>query len=235
MEPRVINEDDYERTITVGENGVMDHESDVEIHERLSLTLMLDDRITNLLIPEDCIRKRIRSMAKDIGHDYAGSQKLDVVVVLTGAMFFASDLTRELYTFLSAGIEIHLIKTSVYDRTIKNSNEEYRTVRLDLEPKDVDNRDILLVEDIVDQGFTLTWLVNYLVNERKVRSLKICSLINKVLKNPSGRVKEMRNGIKVSYTGFKVNDIWVAGYGIDASMELRNLPFIVSINEKMFR
>lgn len=235
MEPRIINESDYAQTIMVGENGVMDHESDIESHRRLSARLRLDDRIMNLLIPDDCIRKRIRSMAKDIGHDYAGSRKLDAIVVLTGAMFFASDLSRELYTFLSAGLEIHLIKTSVYDRTIKSSSEEYRTVRLDLEPKDMKNSDVLLIEDIVDQGFTLTWLVNYLVNERKVGSLKICSLINKELKNPSSRVKEMRNGIKVSYTGFNVKDIWVAGYGIDASQELRNLPFIVSINEKTFR
>ncbi|NMB66391.1 MAG: hypoxanthine phosphoribosyltransferase, partial [Spirochaetes bacterium] len=90
------------------------------------------------------------------------------------------------------------------------------------------------VEDIADQGFTLSWLKNYLLHERNAKSLKICSLLYKRLDNPSQEVQNIRRQLDIDYIGFTVPDVWVAGYGIDAAYEYRHLPFIVRVNEEYF-
>ncbi|RLI61764.1 MAG: hypothetical protein DRO88_12635, partial [Promethearchaeia archaeon] len=90
--------------------------------------------------------------------------------------------------------------------------------------------------DIIDQGFTLNALMNYLVKNKKVNSVKICSLLLKKLENPSKEVKQSRKNIEshLDFIGFTVPDIWVAGYGIDASDDFRSLPFIIGVNEKFY-
>jgi hypoxanthine phosphoribosyltransferase len=156
------------------------------------------------------------------------------MVVLTGAIIFAADLGRELFDRAGINVRFHLIKTSVYDDAIKKSGEHFRAVKHEITPKDIEGKDILVVEDIVDQGFTLTWLKNYLLSERKVSSIKICCLLDKVLKHPSAEVRKIRKQLLVDYIGFKIPDFWVAGYGIDVAQELRNLPCVVTIDESLY-
>ena len=109
-----------------------------------------------------------------------------MLVVLTGAIIFASDLSREIFSQSGVHTDLHLIKTSVYDTAIKDTGEEYRAVNIVMEPNNISGKDIIIVEDITDQGFTLTWLIDYLLNKRNVKSVKICSLLNKILEKPLG-------------------------------------------------
>jgi hypoxanthine phosphoribosyltransferase len=177
----------------------------------------------------------VSAMAGEIARDYRADKPLHVVVVLTGAIFFAADLSRELYDRAGITARLHLIKTSVYNDTIKKPDELYRSVKLEFAPKDIEGEDILVIEDILDQGFTLTWLKKYLLLERKVSSVRICCLLDKILKSPSPEISKMREQLRIDYTGFRIPDLWVAGYGVDAAQDLRNLPCIASVNEFLYR
>jgi len=222
----------YETIIDVTLEGVCDS-SDTLLSSTQSL-INNDPKIHSLLISELCIHNRVRALAKDIVRDLNHSKHIDILLVLTGSFIFASDLSRAIYRQGGVNATIHCIKTSVYDKTIKASGEHYRAVTLELSPKNIEGRDLLLVEDIADQGFTLSWLKNYLLHERNAKTLKICSLLYKRLDNPSQEVKNIRSQLGIDYIGFTVPDVWVAGYGIDAAYEYRHLPFIVRVNEEYY-
>jgi hypoxanthine phosphoribosyltransferase len=235
LNPEILTSDRYGGIITVTERGVIDESTPLEEYAAYAAMLKKDPRIVDVLIPAPCLRGRLQYLADEIIRDYPPGAVMHVLVVLTGSIFFAADLGRELYDRGGVNVHFHLIKTSVYDKTIKDSGEHYRAVRLELEPRDIEGKDVIVVEDITDQGFTLTWLKNYLLTERNVTSVRICSLLDKQLARPSDEVKKLRAGVRVDYTGFKIPDVWVAGYGVDAAHELRNLPCIVSINESLYR
>lgn len=234
MGPDILHPRDYSGIITVGEHGVIDVNASPEELRAYSERLKRDRRITGLLIPEDCLKKRISAMAGEIAGNYPVDKPLHVMVVLTGAIFFAADLCRALFDRAGITARFHLIKTSVYDNTIKKSDEYCRAVKLEFAPKDIEGEDILVIEDILDQGFTLTWLKKYLLLERKVSSVRICCLLDKVLKRPSPQISKMREQLRIDYTGFRIPDLWVAGYGVDAAQDLRNLPCIASVNEFLY-
>ncbi|MFH0784269.1 MAG: phosphoribosyltransferase family protein [Pseudomonadota bacterium] len=235
MSPDILHLRNYSGIITVGENGVIDTDASPEELRAYSERLKRDRRITGVLIPKDCLKKRVSAMAGEIARDYPADKPLHVVVVLTGAIFFAADLSRELYDRAGITARLHLIKTSVYNDTIKKPDEFYRAVKLEHAPKDIEGEDILVIEDILDQGFTLTWLKKYLLLERKVSSARICCLLDKILKSPSPEISKMREQLRIDYTGFRIPDLWVAGYGVDAAQDLRNLPCIASVNEFLYR
>ena len=234
MSPDILHLRNYSEIITVEEHGVIDVDASPTLFRAYSEKLKRDRRITGLLIPRDCLKKRVSAMAGQIARDYPADKPLHVAVILTGAIFFAVDLSRELYDRAGITARFHLIKTSVYDDTIKKSDELSRQVTLELAPKNIGGEDILVIEDILDQGFTLTWLKKYLLLESKVTSVRICCLLDKVLKQPSPEVGRMREQLRIDYTGFRIPDIWVAGYGVDAAQDLRNLPCIVAVDEFLY-
>lgn len=224
----------YNSIIDVPTQGVCDNSEDCSSYLNQS-ALIHDPRLHSVLITEHCIQKRVNALASDIVRDYNHTHHIDILLVLTGSFIFTADLSRAIYRQGAINASIHCIKTSVYDKTIKSSGEHYRAVTLELSPKNIEGRDILLVEDIADQGFTLSWLKNYLLHERSAKSLKICSLLYKRLDNPTREVQNIRNQLEIDYIGFTVPDVWVAGYGIDAAYEYRHLPFIVRVNEEYFK
>jgi hypoxanthine phosphoribosyltransferase len=231
MNARILKENDYSDIITVPATGVIHHGSEDEYLNFLEG----DRRIDTMLIPEECINRRVRSLAAEIIRDNHGKAPLDLLVVATGAIIFASDLCREIYRQSGTHTTLHLIKTSVYDTSVKNSAEEYRAVKLLLEPGDVRDRNLIIVEDIIDQGFTLTWMTRYLKEERMAASARVCTLLNKTLADPTEKVRQLRLNLNIDYTGFIIEDRWVAGYGIDTADGFRNLPCIVTINEDYYR
>jgi len=235
MSQLILNERDYNSVIEVPRAGVFDAAMTTGERARLREIVEADERIESLLIPAPCIAARNRALARQIVRDYAPARHLEVLVVLTGGVVFASDICRDIFLEGNIHARFNLIKTSVYDKSIKDSGEEYRTVRLLMEPQDVEGKDVLIMEDITDQGFTLTWMLNYLRNERHVNSVKICSLLDKRLANPTEKVKLLRDNLTVDYRGFIIEDQWIAGYGIDTADDFRNLPFIVVINEGFFK
>ena len=200
----------------------------------LESAVLHDPRVNSLLIPEECITHRNAAVAEEICADYDGIKDLEILVVLTGAIIYASDMGRAIYRAGGINARYHTIKTSVYDKAIKSTGEQYRAVELILAPRDIDNRDILIVEDITDQGFTMTWLLDYLENDRHVNSIKTCSLLTKRLANPTAEVKKLRDELTVDYTGFDIEDIWISGYGIDTAHDFRNVPHIIGMNEHYF-
>jgi len=212
----------------------MDYNKIIDISEQDPLLLskteeINDEKIDEILISQEYIEKRVKALARKICDDYRNCKEITILVVLKGAFVFASDLAREIYCLRGPGIFFEFIKTSTYGRRIKSIGETERKVKIELEPNDIADKSILIVEDIIDQAFTLSEIRKYLINERHVDSIKICVLLDKQLSESSG----LRRSFKCDYTGFIVPDRWIAGYGLDAGENFRQLPFIVTVNEKL--
>lgn len=235
MTRKIITPEDYNSIIHVPHEGIFHHDTTSAKTDAMEAELKKDHRIASLLIPAECLFNRNAAMAEEISRDYGTVKDLEILVVLTGAFIFASDMGRALYEAGSINTRFHMIKTSVYDKAIKSTGEQYRAVEMTLAPRDIDHRDILILEDITDQGFTMTWLLDYLKNERLVNSIRTCSLLTKRLQNPTEEVKKLRDELVVDYTGFDIEDIWISGYGIDTAHDFRNVPHIIGMNEEHFQ
>lgn len=164
----------------------------------------------NVLLSRDAIRTRIEEMGRDIARDYEGKQP-HLVGVLKGACTFMTDLIRTIDLPLS----LDYIAVSSYGAATKSSGEVRLVKDLD---QGLEGRDLLVVEDIVDTGLTLNYLVNVL-RARGPRSVKVAALLSK----PSRRLVQ----IPVDYVGFTIDDHFVVGYGLDYNEKYRNLPDIV--------
>lgn len=162
------------------------------------------------MISAKSIAARIEDLAAEITASFAETDKLVVVGLLRGSFVFIADLVRE----LELPVEVDFLEASSYG----DSTESSREVRImkDLRGT-IEGRDVLVVEDIVDTGHTLT-AVTSLLNSRSPRRLETIALLDK----PSRREVD----IKASWTGFEIPDEFVVGYGIDFAQRNRNLPFI---------
>ncbi len=163
----------------------------------------------SVLIPADKIRERIREMGQQIASDYAG-RRPELICVLKGAMIFLSDLARA----IDLNLTFDYIAVSSYGKE-KSSSGEVKIVKDLDEP--LQGRDIILVEDILDTGLTLSYLVNSF-KARGATSIKIATLLNK----PERRKVE----VHADYIGFDIPDEFVVGYGLDYAERYRNLPYI---------
>lgn len=161
------------------------------------------------LISEDRIRSRVLEMAAQIERDYAGKD-LVLLGVLKGSFVFISDLARSVDLPLS----VDFIGLSSYGEATESSGVVKITSDVG---KPIENKHVLIVEDIVDTGLTMRYLLDNLAT-RRPSSVKLCTLLHK----PS----RARTRIPIHYLGFEVEDRFVVGYGLDASEKYRNLPFI---------
>ena len=162
------------------------------------------------LLTADRIQTRVRALAHDIERDYPAGEVLHLVAVLKGAFMFLSDLSRA----MTRPVTLDFIAVSSYAGATRSSGE----VRL---LKDVDtslhDRHVIIVEDIVDTGLTLAYLLN-LLRARAPRSLKTACLLSK----PSRRLVD----VAVDYVGFEIEDRFVVGYGLDRGDRFRHLPYV---------
>jgi len=163
-----------------------------------------------VLLPHDTIQARIREMGREIARDYAGRDP-HLVGVLKGACTFMTDLSRS----VDLPLTLDYIAVSSYGAATKSSGEVKLVKDLD---QGLEGRDLLVVEDIVDTGLTLNYLLNVL-KARGPRTLKVAALLSK----PSRRLVE----VKVDYVGFSIDDHFVVGYGLDYNEKYRNLKDIV--------
>ncbi|MCW2887871.1 MAG: hypoxanthine phosphoribosyltransferase [Streptosporangiaceae bacterium] len=165
--------------------------------------------LAKVLIPEDQLQAKIRELAAQIDADYAGEALL-IVGVLKGAVMVMADLARALHSH----VEMDWMAVSSYGSGTKSSG----VVRIlkDLDA-DISGRHVLIVEDIVDSGLTLSWLVSNL-QSRYPASLEICALLRK----PDA----VKTDVEVKYIGFDIPNEFVIGYGLDYSEKYRNLPFV---------
>ena len=165
------------------------------------------------LISAKSIAARVEALAKDIAIHFENTDKLVVVGMLRGSFVFIADVVRE----LSLPVEVDFLEVSSYGDGMESSRE----VRIlkDLRG-DIKGRDVLLVEDIVDTGHTLSNVVEFLQTRDPAR-LETCALLDK----PSRREVE----VKATWTGFEIPDKFVVGYGIDYAQRNRNLPYIGAV------
>jgi hypoxanthine phosphoribosyltransferase len=163
-----------------------------------------------VLLSHDVIQARIAEMGRQISKDYAGGEP-HLVGVLKGAFPFLTDLSRS----IELPLTLDFIAVSSYGAATKTSGEVRLIKDLD---QGLDGRDLLVVEDIVDTGLTLNYLMN-LLKARGPRSLKVATLLSK----PSRRLVQ----VEVDYVGFTIEDHFVVGYGLDFNEKFRNLKEIM--------
>ncbi|KFC68044.1 Hypoxanthine phosphoribosyl transferase [Devosia sp. LC5] len=169
--------------------------------------------VVDELISAKAIAARVEGLAREISAHYADTDKLVVVGLLRGSFIFIADLVRE----LDLPVEVDFMEASSYG----NSTESSREVRIlkDLRGE-IEGRDVLVVEDIVDTGYTLRHVLDIL-GTRHPRRIEVCALLNK----PSRRETD----VKARWVGFDIPDRFVVGYGIDYAQRNRNLPHIGAV------
>jgi hypoxanthine phosphoribosyltransferase len=167
----------------------------------------------DVLISAKSIAARVEGLAREIAAYFKGTDKLVVVGLLRGSFVFIADLVRELHL----PVEVDFIEVSSYG----NSTESSREVRVMKDLRgEIEGRDVLLVEDIVDTGHTLRHVLDIL-KTRHPRRIEVCALLDK----PSRREVD----VKAKWVGFEIPDTFVVGYGIDYAQRNRNLPHIGSV------
>ncbi|MGD8967403.1 MAG: hypoxanthine phosphoribosyltransferase [Anaerolineae bacterium] len=176
------------------------------------------DDIDKILIPEDELQQRIAAVGQEINETFNDGDRPLLVCVLKGAFMFLADLTRH----LEMRHEVDFMETSSYGSGTVSSGVV--RILLDLE-RNIEGRHVVIVEDIVDSGRTLDYVIRNL-ETRDPASLRVCTLLNK----PSRRVID----VPLDFVGFEVPDEFVVGYGLDFAEVYRNLPFIGVLKKEIY-
>ena len=179
--------------------------------------------IKSVLLSSEAIQAKVAELGAQIGEDYrqtidATGQDLLLVTVLKGAVFFVTDLARA----IPLPTQLEFMAVSSYGSSTSSSG----VVRIlkDLD-RDINDRDVLIVEDIVDSGLTLSWLLRNLAT-RHPRSLRVCTLMRK----PDA----VRADVDIAYVGFDIPNEFVVGYGLDYAERYRDLPYIGTLDPKVY-
>jgi hypoxanthine phosphoribosyltransferase len=179
--------------------------------------------IKSVLLSSEAIQTKVAELGAQIGEDYretidANGQDLLLVTVLKGAVFFVTDLARK----IPLPTQLEFMAVSSYGSSTSSSG----VVRIlkDLD-RDINDRDVLIVEDIVDSGLTLSWLLRNLAT-RHPRSLRVCTLMRK----PDA----VRADVDIAYVGFDIPNEFVVGYGLDYAERYRDLPYIGTLDPKVY-
>jgi hypoxanthine phosphoribosyltransferase len=177
----------------------------------------LDDDIDEVLLPSETIQARLRELAAEIDRDYEGKHVI-LVGVLKGAFMLMADLAR----YLESEVEFDFMAVSSYGSATQTSG----VVRIlkDLD-RDIAGRHLIVVEDIVDSGLTLSYLLRNL-RARGPASLEVLSLLSKP--------DQVRVEIPVRYHGFAVPNLFVVGYGLDYAERYRNLPYVGTLKPEVY-
>ena len=162
-----------------------------------------------VLVSEQDVDARIEELGKKISEDYAGKQ-VHFICILKGSVFFMCELAKR----ITVPVTMDFMSVSSYGDGTKSSGIVKIAKDLD---ETLEGKDVIIVEDIIDSGRTLYYLMDVL-QQRKPKSMRLCTLLDK----PERRVKN----VKVDYVGFNIPDEFVVGYGLDYAQKYRNLPYI---------
>ena len=176
--------------------------------------------IERVLLTEAQLQKRVREMAAEISRDYADKNPT-MVCILKGAIMFYTDLLRNMPIPLS----MDFMAVSSYGNKTKSSGEV--EIRKDLSTS-IEGKHVIIVEDIVDSGFTLSYLKRML-DSRGAKSIKLATLLDKPARRAPGIT------LKSDYSGFVVGDEFVVGYGLDYAEQYRNLPYIGVLKPEVYQ
>lgn len=166
------------------------------------------------VVTQEDMKRRIEELGRQIASDYAGKD-LILVGILKGAFVFYADLARA----IRAPLRVDFLIVTSYGSKAKTSGKVKMVTDL---TEDIKGRDVLLVEDIVDSGLTVQYLVKAL-SKRKPRSIKVCALLSKP--------KRRHVAVKVDYVGFEISNKYVVGYGLDYQQQYRNLPYLAVLDQ----
>lgn len=171
---------------------------------------MIRGQITDVLFTEEQIVTRTKELAAQINKDYEG-EEIYAICLLKGSLLFTSDLIR----YLDVPVIVDMMRASSYEGTSTTSSGNVK-ILTDLD-RDISDRNVLVIEDIVDTGRTLKKILT-LLNARQPKTLRVCSLLDK----PCHRVEE----VPIDYRGFEIEDHFVVGYGLDFDDYYRNIPYV---------
>ena len=176
----------------------------------------LDPGVGEVLVSEEKLRERVAELGREISSDYEGRDLL-LIGVLKGAVFFMADLMRE----LPLPCEVDFMAISSYGSATDSSGVVRILKDLDI---NIEERHVLIVEDIIDSGLTLSYLMRNL-RSRAPASLEVCALL----------VKESAHKVRksVRYVGFEIPDRFVIGYGLDFGERFRNLPYVAALDDSL--
>lgn len=178
-----------------------------------------EDYIERVLYTEEQIAERVKELSTQISEDYKDIKKpLLTVGILNGAVVFYTDLVRR----LTIPVHFDFMIASSYDANTQTSGKVNILKNIDNDPK---GRDIILIEDIIDSGTTMNYLINYF-KDRGANSVKICALLDK----PSRRKVD----VKIDYVGFEIPDEFIVGYGLDFAQHYRNLPYLGILKRSIY-
>jgi len=173
--------------------------------------------IEKILITESEIQEKIKQLGEQISRDYKGKNPV-LICILKGGIVFLSDLMRN----ISTQVELDFMSLSSYGNSTKSSGVVKIKKDIDV---DITNRDVIIIEDIVDSGLTLKYLNEYFMQHNSA-SVKICTLLDK----PNAHQID----INIDYIGFEVGNEFVVGYGLDYSQKYRNLPYIGILKKEIY-
>jgi hypoxanthine phosphoribosyltransferase len=177
----------------------------------------LEDQVEQILIPGEQIQAKVQELARRITEDYRGRDLL-LIGVLKGAFVMMADLSRH----IELPMEFDFMAVSSYGAATKTSGVVRILKDLDHE---IAGRHVLLVEDIVDSGLTLNYLLKNL-RTRRPDSLEVCALLHKT--------EAQRVPLDIKYTGFEIPSVFVVGYGLDYDERFRNLPFVGTLRPEVY-
>lgn len=177
----------------------------------------LQQDLARVLVPARAIQEKVIEIAAAIDRDYAGVDEIVIIGILKGAFIFTADLTRA----LKVPHIVDFMALSSYGKTASSSGEV--RIMMDLrEP--IENRHVIVVEDIIDSGSTLTYLY-HLLQSRRPASLRTCVMTRKPRKQLE---------VPLDYVGFDLPDVWVVGYGLDFADRYRTLPDIAELKREIY-
>lgn len=175
---------------------------------------MAGNTIGTVLITEEQIKARAKEIGAQISEEFAGEEVM-LIGILKGALPWMADVMKN----ITLDCTIDFMACSSYGSSTKTSGVVKINKDLD---SDIEGKNVIIVEDIVDSGITLSYLEKYLAN-RGPKTIKLCTLLDK----PAGR----RSDVEADYVGFEVEDLFIIGYGLDYDQKYRNLPYISYLNE----
>jgi len=176
----------------------------------------LDPGVCEVLVSDEQLRVRVAELGREIASEYEGRDLL-LIGVLKGAVFFMADLMRE----LPLPCEVDFMAISSYGSATDSSGVVRILKDLDI---NIEERDVLIVEDIIDSGLTLSYLMRNL-RSRAPASLEVCALL---VKESARKVRK-----SVRYVGFEIPDRFVIGYGLDFAERYRNLPYVAALDDSL--
>ena len=173
--------------------------------------------IEKILITETELQEKVKQLGEQISKDYEGKYPV-LICILKGGIVFLSDLMKNITTH----VQLDFMSLSSYGDSTKSSGVV--KIKKDIDA-DISNRDVIIVEDIVDSGLTLKYLDDYFVQHNPA-SVKICTLLDKP--------KAHKINLKIDYVGFEVGNEFVVGYGLDYAQKYRNLPYIGILKKEIY-